>query len=64
MIFDCIAAGEDLPKRVEVISLLFLFGGTIFAAGVIDAEFERHPLARMGLGNPAGLSVFRDPTGK
>ena len=37
MLFDCIAK-RRLPKRIEVISLVFLFGGTILAAGVIDAD--------------------------
>ncbi|WP_432363143.1 EamA family transporter [Sporosarcina sp. UB5] len=42
MLFDCIAR-RRLPKRIEVISLLFLFGGTIFAAGVIDADLSGIP---------------------
>jgi len=39
MLFDCIAR-RRLPKRIEVISLLFLFGGTVFAAGVLDADLS------------------------
>lgn len=42
MLFDCIA-NRRFPKRVEVISLFFLLGGTIFAAGVIDADLSGIP---------------------
>ena len=42
MLFDCIA-NRRLPKRIEVISLIFLFGGTIFAAGVIGADISNIP---------------------
>ncbi|WP_338654616.1 DMT family transporter [Sporosarcina psychrophila] len=42
MLFDCIAK-RRLPKRIEVISLLFLFGGTILAAGIIDADLSGIP---------------------
>src|SRR5690606_10249044 len=39
MFLDCIANRRWL-KRVEVISLIILFGGTILAAGVIDADLS------------------------
>ncbi len=42
MLFDCIA-NRRLPKRIEVISLGFLFGGTIFAAGVIGTDISDIP---------------------
>lgn len=42
MLFDCIAK-RRLPKRIEVISLVLLFGGTIFAAGVIGADISGIP---------------------
>lgn len=42
MLLDCILH-RRLPKRAEVISLLFLFGGTIFAAGIIDADLSGIP---------------------
>ncbi len=42
MLFDCIAH-KRLPKRIEVISLVLLFGGTIFAAGVIGADISDIP---------------------
>lgn len=42
MLFDCIA-NRRLPKRIEVLSLVFLFGGTIFAAGVIGADISDIP---------------------
>jgi drug/metabolite transporter (DMT)-like permease len=42
MLFDCIA-NRRLPKRIEVISLIVLLIGTIFAAGVIDADLSGIP---------------------
>lgn len=42
ILFDCIAT-KRLPKRIEVISLIFLFGGTIFAAGVIGTDISGIP---------------------
>lgn len=42
MLFDCVA-NRRLPKRAEVISLFFLFGGTILAAGLIDADLSGIP---------------------
>ncbi len=42
ILFDCIAK-RRFPKRVEVISLLFLFVGTILAAGVIDVDLSGIP---------------------
>ncbi|MGN7410952.1 MULTISPECIES: EamA family transporter [unclassified Sporosarcina] len=42
MLFDCIAS-RRLPKRVEVISLVFLFTGTIFAAGILNVDLSGIP---------------------
>ncbi|WP_172643593.1 EamA family transporter [Sporosarcina sp. D27] len=42
MLFDCIAS-RRLPKRVEVISLVFLFSGTIFAAGILNVDLSGIP---------------------
>ena len=42
ILFDCIAK-RRLPERIEVISLLFLLGGTIFAAGVIGTDISGIP---------------------
>ena len=42
ILFDCIAK-RRLPQRIEVISLIFLFGGTIFAAGVIGTDISGIP---------------------
>lgn len=55
MLFDCIAH-RRLPKRIEVISLLFLFGGTIFAAGVIDADLSGIPWQGWAWGMAAAVS--------
>src|SRR5690606_20947209 len=55
MLFDCIAR-RRLPKRIEVISLLFLFGGTIFAAGVIDADLTGIPWQGWAWGMAAAVS--------
>lgn len=42
MLFDCIAK-KRLPKQIEVISLVLLFAGTIFAAGVIGTDISDIP---------------------
>ncbi|GKU78753.1 DMT family transporter [Paenibacillus sp. L3-i20] len=55
MLFDCIAT-RRLPKRIEVISLLFLFGGTILAAGVIDADISGIPWQGWAWGMAAAVS--------
>jgi len=55
MLFDCIAT-RRLPKKVEVISLLFLFAGTIFAAGVIDADISGIPWYGWAWGMAAAVS--------
>jgi len=55
MLFDCIAT-RRLPKKIEVISLLFLFAGTIFAAGVIDADISGIPWYGWAWGMAAAVS--------
>ena len=55
MLFDCIASGR-LPKRIEVISLLFLFGGTIFAAGVIGTDISGIPWQGWAWGMASAVS--------
>ncbi len=59
MLFDCIAK-RRLPKRVEVISLLFLFVGTILAAGIIDADLSGIPWQgwAWGMASAIGFSSF------
>ena len=63
MLFDCIAR-RRLPKRIEVISLLFLFGGTIFAAGVIDADLSGIPWQGWAWGMAAAVSFSGIPYGE
>ncbi|WP_153732839.1 EamA family transporter [Sporosarcina obsidiansis] len=55
MLFDCVAA-KRLPKRAEVISLLFLFGGTILAAGLIDVDVSGIPWQGWAWGLAAAVS--------
>ena len=55
MLFDCIAR-KRLPKRIEVISLLFLFGGTIFAAGVIGTDISAIPWQGWAWGMASAVS--------
>ncbi|MEK3936251.1 DMT family transporter [Sporosarcina sp. FSL W7-1349] len=55
MLFDCVA-NRRLPKRIEVISLVFLFGGTILAAGVIDADISAIPWQGWAWGMAAAIS--------
>lgn len=39
LLLDCIIH-KRLPKRIELISLVFLIGGTILAAGVLDVDLS------------------------
>jgi len=55
MLFDCISK-RRLPKRIEVISLLFLFGGTILAAGIIDADLSGIPWQGWAWGMASAVS--------
>ncbi|MFC5589560.1 DMT family transporter [Sporosarcina soli] len=55
MLFDCIA-NRRLPKRVEVISLIFLLGGTILAAGIIDADLSGIPWQGWAWGMASAIS--------
>lgn len=55
MLFDCIA-NKRLPKRIEVVSLLLLFGGTIFAAGVIGADISDIPWQGWAWGMASAVS--------
>lgn len=55
MLFDCIAR-RRLPKRIEVIALVFLFGGTLLAAGVIDADLSGIPWQGWAWGMAAAVS--------
>ena len=42
LFIDCLLK-KRLPSRIETISLLFLFAGTIFAAGVFDVDLSQIP---------------------
>ena len=42
LFLDCLLK-KRLPSRIETISLLFLFAGTIFAAGVFDVDLSQIP---------------------
>ena len=55
MLFDCIER-RRLPKRIEVISLLFLLGGTIFAAGVIGTDISTIPWQGWAWGMASAVS--------
>lgn len=55
MLFDCIA-NKRLPKRIEVVSLLLLFGGTIFAAGVIGTDISDIPWQGWAWGMASAVS--------
>lgn len=55
MLFDCIAK-RRLPKRIEVISLILLFAGTIFAAGVIGADISGIPWQGWAWGMASAVS--------
>ncbi|MHA6260901.1 EamA family transporter [Sporosarcina sp. CAU 1771] len=55
LLFDCVA-NRRLPKRIEVFSLIFLFGGTILAAGVIDADLSAIPWQGWAWGFASAIS--------
>lgn len=55
LFLDC-ALTKRLPTRPEVISLLFLFAGTILAAGVLDVDLTTIPWQGWALGLAAALS--------
>lgn len=42
LFIDCLLK-KRLPRRIETVSLLFLFAGTIFAAGVFDSDLSQIP---------------------
>lgn len=65
MFLDCIANRRWL-KRIEVISLVLLFGGTILAAGVIDADLSNIPWQGWAWGLAAAFcfSAFMFVNGK
>lgn len=65
MLMDCVANRRWL-KRIEVISLLILFGGTILAAGVIDADLSGIPWQgwAWGIGAAFCFSAFMFVNGK
>ncbi|KXH83771.1 DMT family transporter [Sporosarcina sp. HYO08] len=55
MLFDCIAR-RRLPRRIEVFSLMFLLGGTVLAAGVIDADISSIPWQGWAWGFASAIS--------
>ncbi|WP_228551153.1 EamA family transporter [Sporosarcina cascadiensis] len=55
MLYDCLAA-RRLPKKAEVVSLVFLFGGTVLAAGLIDADISGIPWQGWAFGFAAAFS--------
>lgn len=55
MLFDCIV-NKRLPKRIELISLVFLLSGTIFAAGVIGVDLSGIPWQGWAWGMAAAVS--------
>ncbi|PID21257.1 EamA family transporter [Sporosarcina sp. P3] len=55
MLYECIGA-KRLPKQSEVVSLVFLFGGTILAAGLIDVDVSRIPWQGWAWGLAAAFS--------
>ena len=59
MLLDCIVH-RRLPKRIEVISLILLFGGTIFAAGVIGTDISGIPWQgwAWGMASAVSFSLF------
>lgn len=65
MFLDCIANRRWL-KRTEVFSLILLFGGTILAAGVIDADLSGIPWQGWvwGIGAAFCFSAFMFVNGK
>ena len=55
LLIDCILK-KRFPSRIEVISLIFLFGGTIFAAGILDVDLSQIPWQGWALGFAAAFS--------
>lgn len=55
ILIDCVVK-RRLPRRIEVISLIFLLGGTIFAAGVIGADISNIPWQGWAWGMAAAVS--------
>lgn len=55
MLYECVLA-KRLPKQSEVLSLLFLFGGTILAAGLIDVDLSGIPWQGWAWGIAAAFS--------
>ena len=59
LFLDC-ALTKRLPTRLEVISLLFLFAGTILAAGIFDVDLAAIPWQgwAFGLASALSFSIF------
>lgn len=55
MLYECVLA-KRLPKQSEVVSLLFLFSGTILAAGLIDVDLSGIPWQGWAWGIAAAFS--------
>jgi len=55
MLIECVAQ-RRLPKRIEVISLIILFIGTIMAAGIINVDLSGIPFKGWVLGFLSGVS--------
>ncbi|PIC64160.1 EamA family transporter [Sporosarcina sp. P13] len=55
MLYECVAT-RRLPKKSEVVSLIFLFSGTILAAGLIDADISGIPWQGWAWGLAAAFS--------
>lgn len=55
LFIDCIIK-KRFPSRIEVISLVFLLGGTIFAAGILDVDLSQIPWQGWALGFAAAFS--------
>lgn len=59
MLFDCIAK-KRLPEKIEIISVVLLFCGTIFAAGVIGVDISDIPWQgwAWGMASAIGFASF------
>ncbi|PIC79293.1 EamA family transporter [Sporosarcina sp. P18a] len=55
MLYECVLS-KRLPKQSEVVSLVFLFGGTILAAGLIDVDVSGIPWQGWAWGLAAAFS--------
>ncbi len=55
MLYECVLS-KRLPKQSEVVSLVFLFGGTILAAGLIDVDLSGIPWQGWAWGLAAAFS--------